>query len=50
MDSVNYYGDPDTWRIVTIQDILKARAGELDLPEDWDKREFQQILEVACCS
>ena len=40
MDTVNYYGDPDTWRIVTIREILKARAGELDLPEDWDKREL----------
>ena len=50
MDTVNYYGEPDTWRIVTIVEMLKARAGEVKLPEDWDSEEFQQILEVACCS
>ena len=50
MDTVSYYGEPDTWRILTIREILEARAGKIELPEDWDKREFQQILEVACCN
>ena len=50
MDTVNYYGEPDTWRIVTIREIIEARAGEVEMPEDWDRSEFQQILEVACCS
>ena len=50
MDTVSYYGEPDVWRIVTIREILEARAGEVELPEDWDKRELEQILEVACCS
>ena len=48
MDTVSYYGEPDTRRIVTIREILEARAGKIELPEDWDKREFQQIMEVAC--
>ena len=50
MDTVSYYGEPDVWRIVNIREILKARAGEVEVPEDWDKRELEQILEVACCS
>ena len=50
MDTVSYYGEPDTWRIVTIREILEARAGKIELPEDWDKREFQYIMEVACCN
>ena len=50
IDTVSYYGEPDVWRIVTIREVLEARAGEVELPEDWDKRELEQILEVACCS
>ena len=50
MDTVSYYGEPDQWRIVTIAEVLKVRASEMDLPEDWARHEFEEILEVACCS
>ena len=40
MDRVQYYGEPDQWRVVAIFEALKVRAGELDL--------LEQILEVAC--
>ena len=50
MDTVSYYGEPDQWRIVTIAEVLKVRASEMDQPEDWARHEFEEILEVACCS
>ena len=50
MNSVCYYGEPDSWRIVSILEILEARAGEVEMPEDWDRREYEEILEVACCN
>ena len=50
MDSVQYYSEPDQWRIVAILEALKVRAGEMDLPEGWVRQEFEDILEVACCS
>ena len=33
MDRVQYYGEPDQWRVVAIFEALKVRAGELDLLE-----------------
>ena len=50
MDSVSYYGEPDSWRIVSIMEILEARAGKVEMPEDWSRRELEDILEVACCN
>ena len=48
MDSVQYYSEPDQWRIVAILEALNVRAGEMDLPEGWVRQELEQILEVAC--
>ena len=48
MDSVQYYSEPDQWRIVAILEALNVRAGEMDLPEGWVQQELEQILEVAC--
>ena len=50
MDAVNYYGDPEQWRIVSEREVLQMRAAELELPEGWQKAEMQQLLEAACCS
>ena len=47
MEKVNYYGEPEQWRIVTILEGLQLRAGELELPEGW---KMQQIFEAACCN
>ena len=50
MDSVNYYGEPEQWRVVCINEVLQMRAAELELPDGWRKEEMQLILEAACCS
>ena len=50
MEKVNYYGEPEQWRIVTILEGLQLRAGELELPEGWKMDEMQQIFEAACCN
>ena len=50
MDVVNYYGDPEQWRIVSVREVLQMRAAELELPDGWQKAEMQQLLEAACCS
>ena len=48
MDSVQYYSEPDQWRIVAILEALNVRAGEMDLPKGWVRQELEQILEFAC--
>jgi hypothetical protein len=50
MDAVNYYGDPEQWRIVSVREALQMRAAELELPDGWQKAEMQLILDAACCS
>ena len=50
MDSVQYYSEPDQWRIVAILEALKVRASKMDLPKGWVREEFEEILETACCS
>ena len=48
IDNVNYYGEPDLWRVLCIAEIMQMRAGEIDLPPDWEKSEIEAILESAC--
>jgi hypothetical protein len=50
MELVSYYGEPEQWRIVSINEVLQMRAGELELPDGWRKEEMQEILDAACCS
>ena len=50
MNNVIYHGEPEMWRIQSIIEILKVRAGELDQPEGWEMDELEQILEAACCN
>ena len=50
IEKVNYYGEPEQWRIVTILEGLQLRAGELELPEGWKMDEMEQIFEAACCN
>ena len=50
MDLVNYYGEPEQWRIVCVREVLQMRAAELELPDGWQKGEMQLILDAACCS
>ena len=50
IDQVNYYGEPERWRVVSILEALQMRAGELELPLDWEMEEMEEILEAACCS
>ena len=50
MDDVIYHGEPELWRIQSILEILKVRAGELEQPEGWEMDELEQILEAACCN
>ena len=50
IDQVSYYGEPEQWRVVSILEALRMRAGELELPPDWQMQEMQEILEAACCS
>ena len=50
IDQVSYYGEPEQWRVVSILEALRIRAGELELPPDWQMQEMQEILEAACCS
>ena len=50
MDLVNYYGEPEQWRIVCVREVLQMRADELELPDGWQKGEMQLILDAACCS
>ena len=50
MELVSYYGEPEQWRIVSINEVLQMRAGELELPDGWRKEEMQKILEAAYCS
>ena len=33
MDSVNYYGEPEQWRVVCIKEVLQMRAAEMELPD-----------------
>ena len=47
-DNVSYYGEPDLWRVLCIAEIMQMRAGEIDLPPDWEKSEIEAILESAC--
>ena len=50
MDSVNYYGEPEQWRVVWINEVLQMRAAVLELPDVWRKEETQLILNASCCS
>ena len=50
MDLVNYYGKPEQWRVVCINEVLQMRAAELELPDGWRKEEMKLILVAACCS
>ena len=48
IDNVNYYGDADLWRVLCIDEIMQMRAGDIDLPPDWEKEEIKAFLESAC--
>ena len=50
VDQVQYYTEPEQWRVLSILEILELRAGEVELPQGWEQDEMEQILEAACCS
>ena len=50
MDCVKYHGEPESWRIMSILEILKIRSGEIEIPGGWEREELEEIFETACCS
>ena len=50
MDTVCLHGEPELWRVLAMEKILRMKVVDLQLPDGWNYGEMEAILLAACCS